>query len=66
MVNAPATVGIIMASTRIMTTMVTSEEYMQKLEHFVAGRTYGVLKLHNQGQLQECFEKTGKNYKRKA
>ena len=46
--------------------MVTSEEYMQKLEHFVAGRTYGVLKLHNQGQLQECFEKTGKNYKRKA
>ena len=45
---------------------ITSEEYMQKLEHFVAGRTYGVLKLHNQGQLQECFEKTGKNYKRKA
>ena len=45
---------------------ITSEEYMQKLEHFVAGRTYGVLKLHNQGQLQECFDKTGKNYKRKA
>ena len=45
---------------------ITPKEYMEKLEHFVAGRTYGVLKLHNQGQLQECFEKTGKNYKRKA
>ncbi len=44
---------------------ITPEEYMQKLEHFVAGRTYGVLRLNNQSQLQECFEKAGKNYKGK-
>lgn len=41
---------------------ITPEEYMQKLEHFVAGRTYGVLKLNNQHDLRECFEQTGKNY----
>ena len=45
---------------------ITPKEYMEKLEHFVAGRTHGVLKLDNQEQLQECFEKTGKNYKGKS
>ena len=43
---------------------ITSEEYMQKLERFVAGRTYGVLKLNNQYQLRECFSAIGKNYKK--
>lgn len=43
---------------------ITPDEYMEKLEHFVAGRTYGVLKLNNQYQLREFFEATGKNYKK--
>ncbi len=41
---------------------ITTEEYMEKLEHFVAGRTYGVLRLNNQWELRKCFEETGKNY----
>lgn len=41
---------------------ITPEEYMEKLERFVAGRTYGVLKLNNQYQLREFFEAAGKNY----
>lgn len=45
---------------------ITSEEYMEKLERFVAGRTYGVLKLNNQYQLREYFEKTGKNYEARS
>ena len=43
---------------------ITPDEYMEKLEHFVAGRTYGVLKLNNQYQLRGFFEETGKNYKK--
>ncbi len=43
---------------------ITPDEYMEKLEHFVAGRTYGVLKLGNQYQLRDWFEITGKNYKK--
>ena len=42
---------------------ITPDEYMEKLERFVAGRTYGVLKLNNQYQLREYFEAVGKNYK---
>ena len=45
---------------------ITTEEYMQKLEHFVAGRTYNVLRLNNQYQLRECFEQTGKFYHKKV
>lgn len=41
---------------------ITPDEYMEKLEHFVAGRTYGVLKLNNQYQLREFFVQTEKNY----
>lgn len=41
---------------------ITPDEYMEKLERFVAGRTYGVLKLNNQYELREYFEKTGRNY----
>lgn len=42
---------------------ITPEEYMEKLERFVAGRTYNVLKLNNQYQLKDCFDAAGKNYK---
>ena len=35
---------------------ITSEEYMTKLEHFVAGRTYQVLNLQNQYALRDCFD----------
>ncbi len=45
---------------------ITPEEYMQKLEHFVAGRTYGVLKLNNQYQLRDVFEATGNYYKKET
>lgn len=43
---------------------ITPGEYMEKLEHFVAGSTYGVLKLNNQYQLREYFDAAGKNYKK--
>ena len=43
---------------------ITSEEYMEKLEKFVAGRTYSVLRLNNQYQLREYFEAVGKSYKK--
>ncbi len=45
---------------------ITPEEYMQKLESFVAGRTYGVLKLNNQYQLREYFENLGRNYQKRT
>lgn len=49
---------------------ITTDEYMQKLEAFVAGRTYGVLKLNNQYQLRQYFDQAavfyGKNQERKA
>ena len=44
---------------------ITSDEYMEKLERFVAGRTYGVLRLNNQYQLREYFETAGQNYSKK-
>ena len=43
---------------------ITPEEYMEKLENFVAGRTYGVLKLNNQYQLRTYFDAAAVNYKR--
>lgn len=43
---------------------ITPDEYMEKLERFVAGRTYGVLKLNNQYQLRGFFEQTEKIYKK--
>ena len=44
---------------------ITPDEYIEKLERFVAGRTYGVLRLNNQYQLREYFEAAGQNYKKK-
>lgn len=42
---------------------ITSEEYMQKLEHFIAVRTNGVVGLNNQYQLKACYDKVSPYYK---
>lgn len=42
---------------------ITADEYMQKLNQFVAGRTSQVLQLNNQSQLRECFKQVGQYYK---
>ena len=44
---------------------ITPEEYMQKLENFVAGRTYNVLRLNNQYQLRDNFDVAAVFYKNK-
>ncbi len=41
---------------------ITADEYMEKLEHFIASRTNGVMSLHNQGQLRQCYEKASQYY----
>jgi len=41
---------------------ITSEEYMVKLEHFIASRTSGVLGLNNQYQLRNCYDKAAAFY----
>ena len=43
---------------------ITSDEYMEKLERFVAGRTYGVMNLQNQYVLRECFDRDAVYYKK--
>lgn len=45
---------------------ITPEEYMTKLEHFVEGRTQGVIGLNNQCILRASFEKAAGSYKEKA
>lgn len=42
---------------------ITSDEYMVKLENFIAGRTSGVLGLNNQYQLKSCYDKVAVHYK---
>ncbi len=42
---------------------ITSEEYMVKLENFIASRTNGVLGLNNQYQLKQCYDKIVNYYK---
>ncbi len=42
---------------------ITSEEYMIKLEQFIASRTSGVLGLNNQYQLKNCYDKAAMYYK---
>ena len=41
---------------------ITSEEYMAKLEHFIASRTQGVLRLGNQYQLRDCYDRAAVFY----
>lgn len=43
---------------------ITSEEYMVKLEQFIARRTDAVLGLNNQYQLKGCYDKAASYYKR--
>lgn len=45
---------------------ITSEEYMQKLTHFIISRTNGVLGLNNQYQLRSCYEKAAIYYRNKG
>ena len=42
---------------------ITSDEYMQKLEHFIVSRTDGVMRLNNQSQLRQCYEKAVQYYR---
>lgn len=42
---------------------VTSQEYMDKLEHFIRVRTDGVKALNNQYALRQMYEEAAKNYK---
>ncbi len=42
---------------------ITSEDYMVKLEHFIASRTEGVLGLNNQYQLKNCYDRIAVHYK---
>lgn len=42
---------------------ITSDEYMVKLENFIAGRTSGVMGLNNQSQLRQCYAKASQYYK---
>lgn len=42
---------------------ITSDEYMVKLENFIASRTNGVLGLNNQYQLKQCYDNVSKYYK---
>lgn len=43
---------------------ITSEEYMQKLEHFVRSRTDGVLGVNNQQMLRPLFDAAAAYYKK--
>lgn len=45
---------------------ITSDEYMQKLERFVAGRTYSAVHMANQTTLRPAFERVAVNYKKAA
>ena len=42
---------------------ITSDEYMVKLENFIASRTNGVMGLNNQSQLRQCYANASKFYK---
>ena len=42
---------------------ITSDEYMEKLERFVAGRTYAVLRNNHHENLRQYFERAALNYK---
>lgn len=43
---------------------ITPDEYMVKLEHFIASRTSGVLGLNNQYQLKNCYDRAAVFYKK--
>ena len=43
---------------------ITSEEYMEKLERFVAGRTVNVIRMNNQHDLRRVFDSAAAFYKK--
>lgn len=43
---------------------ISPQEYMEKLDRFVAGRTEGVKKLNNQYQLRECYDRAAAFYRK--
>ena len=43
---------------------ITSDEYMEKLNHFIVSRTEGVKGLYNQSQLRECYDKAAEAYRK--
>ena len=43
---------------------ITSQEYMDKLEHFIRVRTEGVLNLRNQSTLRSCYDYAAQFYKK--
>ena len=45
---------------------ITPEEYMEKLEKFVAGRTYYVIQLRNQYDLRSAFDAAAVNYQKNS
>ena len=44
---------------------ITSEEYMEKLNRFVAGRTANVIRMNNQYQMRGYFDAAAAFYKTK-
>ena len=44
---------------------ITSEEYMEKLNRFVAGRTANVIRMNNQSQMRGYFDAAAAFYKTK-
>ena len=44
---------------------ITSDEYMEKLERFVAGRTVNVIRLNNQYDMKGLFDTAAVFYKQK-
>ena len=42
---------------------ITADEYMEKLERFVAGRTYNAVRAANQAGLRPIFDQVSENYK---
>lgn len=45
---------------------ITSEEYMQKLSHFIISRTNSVKNLSNQFQLRACYDQAARFYKKQG
>lgn len=43
---------------------ISPDEYMEKLDRFVAGHTAGVKRLNNQYQLRECYDKAAAYHKK--
>ena len=43
---------------------ITSDEYMEKLERFVAGRTVNVIRMNNQYDMRRFFDSAAAHYKR--